>query len=84
MTGQRQSTAASERKSRRLKRHLTGYAVPQGVMYFSDGMTVDEIAKPRCQPPSEYFQEHGAAMKKMKKLFPDWHKTKIGVNHRSE
>ncbi len=42
MTGQRQSTAASE-KVTQIRKHLTDTQFRRVWMYFVDGMTVDEI-----------------------------------------
>ena len=70
MTGQRQSTAASER-SRRFRKHLTDTQFRRVWMYFVDGMTVDEIGAAEGVSHQNISKSIGAAMKKMKKLFPD-------------
>ena len=61
----------SVRKVTQIRKHLTDTQFRRVWMYFVDGMTVDEIGAAEGVSHQNISKSIGAAMKKMKKLFPD-------------
>ena len=61
----------SARKVTQIRKHLTDTQFRRVWMYFVDGMTVDEIGAAEGVSQQNISKSIGAAMKKMKKLFPD-------------
>jgi DNA-directed RNA polymerase specialized sigma24 family protein len=61
----------SVRKVTQMRKHLTDTQFRRVWMYFVDGMTVDEIGAAEGVSHQNISKSIGAAMKKMKKLFPD-------------
>ena len=61
----------SVRKVTQIRKHLTDTQFRRVWMYFVDGMTVDEIGAAEGVSQQNISKSIGAAMKKMKKLFPD-------------
>ena len=61
----------SVRKVTQIQKHLTDMQFRRVWMYFVDGMTVDEIGTAEGVSHQNISKSIGAAMKKMKKLFPD-------------
>ena len=54
-----------------IRKHLTDTQFRRVWMYFVDGMTVDEIGAAEGVSHQNISKSIGAAMKKIKKLFPD-------------
>ena len=61
----------STKKVTQIKKHLTNTQFRRVWMYFVDGMTIDEIGDVEGVSHQNISKSIGAAMKKMKKLFPD-------------